>query len=88
MPHSLSTPRCHEGYNLDKFPETTKVFPSHVRDGLTFGHLNTQAAEQCNAALELICSQLAYMSQPNFLQYSKYFLYRFNQRKQEKMAPV
>ena len=49
--------------------------------GLALGKLNTQVAEQCNASLELICSQMAYMSQQNFVKYARYFLLRYNMRK-------
>ena len=55
---------------------TTPVLP-----GLALSALNTQVAEQCNASLEIICSQMAYMSQCNFVKYARYFLYRYNQRK-------
>jgi hypothetical protein len=59
----------------------------HLPDGskrhvgaVTVRKLNTQAAEQCNRALERIRLQCSYMSQANFMDYTKYFLARFNDR--------
>lgn len=42
--------------------------------------LNTQCAEQCNRALDRIRVQSTFMSQSNFLDYTKYFLAMYNRR--------
>ena len=53
----------------------------------TLQEVNTQVAEQCNSALELVCSQMAYMSQATFMQYARYFLFRYNRRKVADLKP-
>lgn len=67
--------RCHSGYRMSAYPQDMPLL------GSTLGQLNSQVAEQCNAALEAICTQMAYMSQSSFVSYAKYFLYRYNLRK-------
>jgi hypothetical protein len=47
----------------------------------TLGDINSQVAEQCNSSLEVVCSQMAYMSQQNFVKYAKYFLRCYNAKK-------
>ena len=73
--------RCHEGYNLDVYPPETVMVPAREQQAaLTLQAMNTQVAEQCNAQLERIATQVAYMSQPNVMRYSKYYLYRYNEK--------
>lgn len=45
------------------------VFPP-----ITLGDLNSQVAEQYNARLDRIATQVAYMSQSNFMDVVKYYL--------------
>lgn len=69
--------RCHEGYKVNAFPGSMKVMQD-----LTLDYLNTQAAEQCNAQLESIATQVAFMSQRNMFKYVRFYLCRFNEEKQ------
>ncbi len=72
--------RCHEGYKLDAYPASLPMV-----DG-TLGSVNMQVAEQCHSAMQLICTHASYMSQPNFMRYTKYFLFRYNQGKAAKLT--
>jgi len=82
---------CHEGYNMDVYPEDEVVVPRWAADGIvmpeiTLGKFNSQAAEQCNAKLDQISTQVAYMSQANFMAVVKYYLFRFNKMIIEKLT--
>ena len=47
--------------------------------------MNTQVCEQAHSSLEAISTQAKFMSQGNFLQYVRYFLYRQNMAKIQKI---
>ena len=47
--------------------------------------MNTQVCEQAHSSLEAISTQAKFMSQRNFLQYVRYFLYRQNMAKIQKI---
>lgn len=80
--------RCPPGYDLLQWPQDTLIFPGvtvQLEDGSTrvvgkvdVRKFNTQCAEQCNRALEKIRVQSSYMSQANFMEYTRYFLAVYN----------
>lgn len=65
---------CHEGYNLDAYPGDEIIIP-----GVSLDAFNSQVAEQCNAKLDRICSQVAFMRQDNYMKHVRYYLFRCNQ---------
>ncbi|DBA80208.1 TPA: hypothetical protein ACH3X1_008103 [Trebouxia sp. C0004] len=69
--------RCSSGYDLRQYPASMLVSP-----GVTLGQLNTQVAEQVNALLENVRTQVAYMKHDNAMSYLKYFLAKYNARLQ------
>lgn len=78
---------CHMGYKLpDKGRRGDEVaLPLLEGEGfkmpeVTMAKLNSQVAEQCNAKLRKIATQVAYMKQSNFMSYVKYYLLRCNMR--------
>ena len=83
--HQRGHVACHEGYNMDVYPKEEVIVPMWSGDGIvlpeiTLGKFNSQAAEQCNSKLDQIASQVAYMTQSNFMAVVKYYLHRCNQR--------
>ena len=76
---------------MDVYPEDEVVVPRWAADGIvmpeiTLGKFNSQAAEQCNAKLDQISTQVAYMSQANFMAVVKYYLFRCNKMIIEKLT--
>ena len=70
---------------MNVYPPEEIVVPSWEGGGMrmpqvTLGKFNSQVAEQCNAKLDQIATQVAYMSQSNFMAVVKYYLLRLNQR--------
>lgn len=61
---------CHSGYNMKFRPQSTSLLGGKM----TLGELNSQAAEQAHAKLELISKQASFMRQDTFLRYTKLFL--------------
>jgi hypothetical protein len=72
---------CHEGYNLSSYPENYSV----LGGSMNLSAMNTQVCEQAHSSLEAISTQAKFMSQGNFLQYVRYFLYRQNMAKIQKI---
>jgi len=79
---------------MDIYPGDEVVVPRWTEGDIdmpeiTLQNLNSQAAEQCNSKLDLIASQVAYMTQSNFMSVVKYYLFRCNQRIMERFqVPV
>ena len=80
---------CHEGYKMGSYPKEqvmVKGMTVPVEGGqlvfppISLGDLNSQVAEQYNARLDRISTQVAYMSQSNFMAVVKYYLFRCNER--------
>lgn len=65
--------RCSSGFNLQQYPGDMEVAPGVLLEGL-----NTQAAEQFNAILERVRTQVSYMLHDNAVDYLKYFLSKCN----------
>ena len=72
---------CHEGYNLTSYPDNCSV----LGGSMNLSAMNTQVCEQAHSSLEAISTQAKFMSQGNFLQYVRYFLYRQNLAKIQKI---
>ena len=72
---------CHEGYNLSSYPDNCSV----LGGSMNLSAMNTQVCEQAHSSLEAISTQAKFMSQGNFLQYVRYFLYRQNLAKIHKL---
>lgn len=72
---------CSEGYDPRVF-RNKRMHASAARMPL----LNTEIAEQCNAALKLIRTPAAFMTLDRFMQYTRTFLALWNIRKASDMA--
>ena len=72
---------CHEGYNLSSYPDNCSV----LGGSMNLDAMNTQVCEQAHSSLEAISTQAKFMSQAHFLQYVRYFLYRHNKAKIQKL---
>lgn len=72
---------CHEGYNLSSYPDNCSVLGGSM---ILFA-MNTQVCEQAHSSLEAISTQAKFMNQDHFLQYVRYFLYRQNMAKIQKI---
>jgi len=67
---------CSEGYDPSIYRD-----PGAHSSTRNMPYVNTQAAEQCNAALQLIRTPAAFMTAQHFMQYARLFLAYRNMRK-------
>ena len=72
---------CHSGYNMKFCPQSMPLLGGTMK----LGDLNSQAAEQAHAKLELITKQTSFMRQDTFLRYTKLFLAMKNKALLKKM---
>eukprot|EP00955_Chlamydomonas_euryale_P070907 360887-Chlamydomonas_euryale.AAC.2 len=74
---------CHSGYSMAAVPldevlvTAADIGGSHFQV-ITPANFNTQVAEQCNAKLNKIRTQLAYMRQEQYMKFARYYLYQHN----------
>ena len=91
--HQRGHVACHRGYMMDNMPRDSVVVGEWAsEDGklsfpaVTIAKFNTQVAEQCNAKLLSIRSQVAYMKQENYMSFVKYFLFKKNKQIEAKFG--